>query len=187
MYILDRLVNGITVSKIQSLTEHRQISPHFPPISVSNLLIDYLVYIRPVEVTLANAILGADIAFHYKYYLFTGPRGQWESTYFSNCLFNATRQHLGPNSGLKLAEIRHVTIGIYRVKCNSPFKDSEIKSVDEEFMDDMGNLQANHGSAVSHTHYAVWPSEMGAIPSIKFKGCKKVYIVILHRLPFHLN
>lgn len=69
------LVNALTVNKSESITQHRQLSPHWSPRRVSNLLLSYLVLVRPIEITLAHAILPTPIVQQYNYYLFVGPSG----------------------------------------------------------------------------------------------------------------
>lgn len=73
----------------------------FLPDQLSQLLVQYLVYIRPFVQALAQQESA---------YLFAGPRGPWAGEELSQALSKATSQHLGVR--LTLSMWRHVAIGI---------------------------------------------------------------------------
>lgn len=174
VFIANEAVNALAVSKTESITQHRKVSPHWLCPRSSRQLLIYLLLVRPVETMLARVFLPTTTAQAYAYYLFTGPKGRWDASVFSDKLYNITRDKFGPESGFGLASLRQILIGLYHRFCNSMYAETESKTALEEFMEDIGDRQANHGSRIAKSHYGIQPSDITVIPSSKMRAFRLV-------------
>lgn len=167
-------VNGLAPNKAESMTQQRKLSPHwFCPRNSRQLLV-YLLLVRPVEITIAKAILSESVATNYQYYLYTGPQGRWTTKMFGNLLYNSTQHFLGIDSAFGLGDMRQILIALYHRHCNSVYWDSESKTVSEAFAEEIGDRQANHSSHTRKAHYGVEKSEMRSVPSDKVRAVRMV-------------
>lgn len=174
VFIANEAVNALSVSKTDSMTQRRNVSPHWLCPRGSRQLLIYLLLVRPVEIMIAQALLPIDVAQAYSFYLFTGLKGRWDSSFLSNVLYNVTREKLGPESGFTLASLRQILIAIYHRFCNSLYAETESKTALEDFMEEIGDRQANHSSRIAKAHYGIQPSEIGVIASSKMRAFRVV-------------
>lgn len=167
-------LNTLRVKKTESIIHQRSVSPHFFCERGAKQLWLYLLAVRPLEVIITRSLLSGSIAYDYANYLFVAPRGRWTSDFFSNLLYKTTMLHLGTDSAMSISALRQVLIAIYRHLCNSQFSESEAKSPADLVLEEMGDLQANHGGHVARLHYGVEVRQVSNIPMTTLNALRVV-------------
>lgn len=124
------------------------------PAAVGQLLVRYLVYVRPFARSLPHDRRNDD-------YLFATPNGPFTTRHASAALQTATKRHLGYGpAGLDFSSYCHIAIAIARQHLRAEYSawkridpyESENESETEE---NIWDRQAAHGTRTAQLHYAV--------------------------------
>ena len=144
LYVLhDLLCLILSYNKTMNLTLKENVIYRYFPREVSNLVIKYLVYVKPLEMFCASQLYGPDgLAAHSKY-LFVNHGEKMTSRDITRS-FERMCQRFG-GIPLSFADYRHVCIG---------FAKKHIVNKETDFSHWV-HAQAGHSSKVADEHYAV--------------------------------
>lgn len=157
--------------KSSTLRGYRSSVVHFPPQKVVDLLVYYLVVIRPVEILLTASLGWKDEHANYSQFLHVVKGRKSSPQELSMVVSNLTNKYF--KCRLTGSQLRHVLINIQRVFIR-PIVDPSIQS--------FGDSQAGHGSSVANRVYGQridhLPGEEASMFVLAHDWCKKLHTVL---------
>ena len=155
IYILGAEVLFVTTyDKNLARRDRLEFVVRYLPDAVGQLLVRYLIYVRPFARALPADLRNDD-------YLFATPHGPFNGRQATAALRQATQQHLGvaPN-GLGFADYRHVAIAVARQHLRQRYgrfddANGADNSSGSDSDDDIFDRQTGHSSKVAQLRYAV--------------------------------
>jgi hypothetical protein len=168
------VMTAIRADKTSAVSGRSKVKPHWIPIELTQVLIWYLLVLRPLEVMVAYQFLDDDSAAGYLSHLWTGPKGRWTTQRFTALISKYTAAALGIENALTLSSSRQVLCGLYVAHCNAQFRESDVKSEEEAAIESIGDMQAGHTTSIARNHYAV---ELPQFHEMKERLFRALYIV----------
>lgn len=146
-FILGEMLAVFHYNKTTNNTGMDKNIPHQLHRSLADLLIRYLLIVRPMEVHLAQRLYKPEVAALYSEFFLLNKDTKVTSTQFGAALTKFTGTYYEVELGLN--DYRHFAVATCREYIHPAYNPH---SDDDE--DDIGDLQAGHTSAVARHHYA---------------------------------
>ena len=143
VFIIDGDVVIVTrYHKSQSLFDRPKVIPRFLPARVGQLLVTYLVYVRPFHEQLQVAVTGQGWSDH----IWSDKQGVWETSRLTDVIRQETARGLGERC--HTLDYRHIAVSIGRVVVGESFASGykdEIGEVEEPEVEEESGLEVQAG------------------------------------------
>ncbi|KAF8513030.1 hypothetical protein BU17DRAFT_68985 [Hysterangium stoloniferum] len=170
------IMTAIQADKTAGISGWGKVKPHWMPLELVPMFVWYLLVLQPLQIMVAEQLLGEDIASLYHCYLWMGPMGKWLTDYFTLLIQQYTLEAMGTENAMILSSSQQVLCGLFFHHCNAQFWKSDVKSDDELMIERIGDMQAGHTSAIVRNHYAM---ELPHFQELKERVFRAVFVYTL--------